>query len=75
MRSTKQGKRKHEIQEQQRGDGNSQASREGQSQGMSCVADLENNQPIEQEVKSPGDNPPDKNKKQKTKQRTISNGI
>lgn len=39
--------------------------REGKSQGMRCVADLENNQPIEQEIKSPGDNPPDQNKKQK----------
>lgn len=51
--STKQEKRKYEVQggqypTQERGEGNSQASGEGKSRDNSCVADLDSKQPIEQ---------------------------
>ena len=47
--SPKQGKRKHEVQGEERGDGNFWAIEEGQSQDKSCGADLDNERSIELE--------------------------
>lgn len=61
--STQEGKGKHEIQGQQKGEGNFQASGEGKSQDKSCVADQRVTNPQNRKIKGSGEHSPGQKEK------------